>query len=306
MRPSAVTESKEGDVKKFGLERTRTGAGITAGVTAILALALLVGVASAAATKKTPRDMLPAKIKKAGVIHVATSIYAPVDYYKKDGKTLTGFDADIMNAAAKVLHVKVKWSVIDFSAILPGITSGQYDFATDLTDTKAREKTVDFVDNYRDGTSILVAHGNPEHLTNLGSLCGKTVVMTQGSVQIPLATAQSTKCTSAGKKAINQLIVADDPPARLALKSGQADAYLANTLASSYAAKTTTDFQVLPGVYAFSYDGDIFPKKSKQLRNAVTAAFNVLVKNGTYGRIMKKYGLKNNEVKHVTINVAGK
>lgn len=295
-------------MKRHGLERIRPGAGITAGVLGILALALLVSVAAAGAAtaKKSPRSMLPAKIRKAGVIHVATSIYAPVDFYKSDGKTLTGFDADIMTAAAKLLGVKIKWSVIDFSAILPGITSGQYDFATDLTDTAAREKTVDFVETYRDGTSILVAHGNPEHLTNLGSLCGKKVVMTQGSVQIPIATAQSTKCTNAGKQAITQVIVADDPPARLALKSGQADAYLANTLASSYAAKTTTDFQVLPGVYNFAYDGDIFPKKSKQLRNAVEAAFNVLIKNGTYGRIMKRYGLTNNEIKKSTTNQAGK
>ncbi|MGH3008415.1 MAG: ABC transporter substrate-binding protein [Gaiellaceae bacterium] len=250
--------------------------------------------------------MLPANIKKAGVIHVATSIYAPVDFYKKDGKTLTGFDANLMTAAAKLLGVKVKWSVIDFSAILPGIKSGQYDFATDLTDEVSREKSVDFVDNYRDGTSILVAQGNPEHLKTLGSLCGKTVVMTQGSVQIPIEEAQSSKCQKAGKPAIKQLIVADDPPARLALKSGQADAYLANTLASSYAAKTTTDFQVLPGVYNFAYDGDIFPKKSRQLRNAVAAAYNVLIKNGTYAKVMKRYGLTNNEVKKVTINAASK
>lgn len=294
-------------MKKFGLERVRPGAGLTAAVVTFVALALLAGVAAAgAASKKSPRDMLPANIKKAGVIHVATSIYAPVDFYEKNGKTLTGFDADIMAAAAKLLGVKVQWSVIDFSAILPGITSGQYDFATDLTDEVSREKAVDFVETYRDGTSILAAHGNPEHLTNLASLCGKTVVMTQGSVQIPIETAQSTKCTKAGKPAIKQLIVADDPPARLALKSGQADAYLANTLASSYAAKTTTDFQVLPGVYNFAYDGDIFPKKSTQLRNAVAAAFNVLIKNGTYGRIMKRYGLLNNEVKKSTINAASK
>lgn len=293
---------------KFRTERMRSGAGITAGLTLVLALALLIGVttAGAAATGKSPRALLPAKIRKAGVIHVATSIYAPVDFYKKDGKTLTGFDAKITAAAAKVLGVKVKWSVIDFSAILPGITSGQYDFATDLTDNVDREKVVDFVETYRDGTSILVAHGNPQHLSNLGSLCGKTVVMTQGSVQIPIATAQSTKCTSNGKSAIKQLIVADDPPARLALKSGQADAYLANTLASSYAAKTTTDFQVLPGVYNFSFNGDIFPKKSKQLRNAVAAAINVLIKNGTYKKIMKSYGLTNNMVKKATVNAAGK
>lgn len=276
------------------------------GVVAVVGSVSLVAASGAAASRTTtPRDMLPANIKSAGVIHVATSIYAPVDYYEKNGKTLTGFDAAIMQAAAKILGVKIAWSVIDFSAILPGIASGQYDFATDLTDTAQRQNTVDFITTFRDGTSILVKKGNPVGITNLASLCGKSVVMTQGSVQIPIEQAQSAKCTKAGKGKITQLLVPDDPPARLALKSGQADAYLANTLASSYAAKTSKDFQVLPGVYAIQYDGDIFPKKSAQLRNAVRAAINVVIKNGSYAKIMKTYGLTNNEVKTSVVNAVG-
>src|SRR5919198_3762323 len=125
---------------------------------------LLAAVAAASPTappKKKPttaqlRAKLPANIRKSNTLHIATSIYAPVDYYKADGKTLTGFDADIMRAVARKLKVKVKWAVIDFAAILPGITSGQYDFATDLNDTAQREQAVDFITEFRDGTSILV------------------------------------------------------------------------------------------------------------------------------------------------------
>lgn len=281
----------------------RTASVVVAAVATAVAALAVAGTAGAGTTVP-PRNLLPADIRAAGTIHVATSIYAPVNFYKADGKTLTGFDTEITEAAAKTLGVKVKWSVIDFSAILPGITSGQYDFATDLTDTTDRQKTVDFVTTYRDGTSILVAKGNPSDIKNMASLCGKTVVMTQGSVQIPLAKAQNAACTKAGKPGVKQLLVPDDPPARLALKSGQANVYLANTLASSYAAKTSHDFVVLPGVYATSLNGDIFPKKSVQLRNAVRAAINTLIKNGTYGRIMKKYGLQNNAIPAAAVNAA--
>lgn len=292
-------------MKKVVDIRTR-GPRLAAAPIIAAAVAALALAGAAAAKAPNPRAMLPASIKAAGEIHVATSIYAPVDYYKKDGKTLTGFDADVMRAVARKLGVKLKWAVIDFSAIIPGITSGQYDFATDLTDTAARQKAVDFVTEFRDGTSILVAKGNPEKLKNLASLCGKTVVMTQGSVQIPIATAQSAKCKKAGKPAVKQLLVPDDPPARLALKSGQADAYLANTLASSYAAKSSGDFQVLPGVYATQFDGMIFPKKSAQLRNAVRAAINAVIRDGTYGKIMKKYGVTNNAIRVSVVNAAGR
>lgn len=270
---------------------------------ALLALAITAAGASARGAA-SPRDLLPASIKQSGVVKVATSIYAPVDFYKKDGKTLTGFDYDVMQAVAKKLGVTFKWSAIDFAAIIPGITSGQYDMATDLNATRERQKTVDFVTHFRDGSSILVAKGNPEGIKTLSGLCGKTVVMTKGSTQIALADGQSKKCKAAGKEAITQRLVPDDPPARLALKSGQAQAYLANTLASSYAAKNSGDFQVLPGVYDPVYAGIIFPKKSRQLRNAVRAGLNAVIKDGTYLKIMNKYGVGNNAVKAALINPA--
>jgi polar amino acid transport system substrate-binding protein len=253
------------------------------------------------------RAKLPSNIRKSNTLRIATSIYAPVDYYKADGKTLTGFDADIMRAVAKKLRVKIKWAVIDFSAIIPGITSGQYDFATDLNDTKQREQVVDFITEFRDGSSILVKKGNPDRLRNLGDLCGKTVVMTQGSVQIPIANSQSDKCQQAGKAKIDQLLVPDDPPARLALKSGRASAYLVNTLAGSYAAKTENggqDFQILAGVYQPQFAGIIFPKKSKRLREAIRATLNAVITDGTYRKIMVRYGVVNNAIKKSLVNAA--
>jgi polar amino acid transport system substrate-binding protein len=278
----------------------------------VLAAAATAGPSEVAKKPKGPttaelRAKLPPNIRKSNTLKIATSIYAPVDYYKADGKTLTGFDADIMRAVAKKLKVKIKWAVIDFAAILPGITSGQYDFATDLNDTKQREGVVDFITEYRDGSSILVKKGNPERVRNLGDLCGKTVVMTQGSVQIPVANAQSDKCQQSGKAKIDQLLVPDDPPARLALKSGRASAYLVNTLAGSYAAKTENggqDFQILAGVYQPQFAGIIFPKKSKRLREAIRATLNAVIKDGTYRRIMVRYGVANNAITKSVVNAA--
>lgn len=294
------------------------GSSVLRMLTILGVIALLVAtaaLASPSADAKKPkgpttaqlRAKLPANIRKSNTLRIATSIYAPVDYYKADGKTLTGFDADIMRAVAKKLRVKIKWAVIDFAAIIPGISSGQYDFATDLNDTKQREQVVDFITEFRDGSSILVKKGNPDRLRNLGDLCGKTVVMTQGSVQIPIATSQSDKCQQAGKAKIDQLLVPDDPPARLALKSGRASAYLVNTLAGSYAAKTENggqDFQILAGVYQPQFAGIIFPKKSKRLREAIRATLNAVISDGTYRKIMVRYGVVNNAITKSRVNAA--
>ena len=70
-----------------------------------------------------------------------------------------------------------------------------------FTDTKEREKTVDFVTYFSAGTSFYVkAQGGPT-ITSLADLCGKTVAVEKGTTQADDATAQNAKCKTAGKPA---------------------------------------------------------------------------------------------------------
>lgn len=254
------------------------------------------------AAVKEFRDLLPADVLESNELKVATSIYPPVDFYEEDGKTLTGFDHALMEEAAKRLGVRISWNVIDFAAIIPGIQSGQYDFATDLNDTLEREKVVDFVAEFRDGTSILVAQGNPAGLSDLASLCGKTVVVTKGSTQVDLIEEQNKTCDSE----IETLQVPDDPDAMLTMRSGRADAYLVNTLAGSYAVNSgdATAFEILEGVYDEVYAGLAFPKESTELRDAMNAALQSLIDDGFYEEVMLKYGLENNMIEESVVNAA--
>ena len=87
--------------------------------------------------------------------------------------------------------------MIDFANIMPGIESGQYDFATDLNDTAEREEVVDFVTEFRDGTSIMVPTGNPDSIAGLEDLCGRTVVVTSGSTQVDLANTRARRAPTA-------------------------------------------------------------------------------------------------------------
>jgi len=277
-------------------------------VASLLALATACGSSSAKDDEKPDpskvvselRDKLPDSVQKSNELKVATSIYPPVDFYEKDGKTLTGFDHDLMEEVAARLGVRIDWNVIDFAAIIPGIQSKQYDFATDLNDTAEREAMVDFVTQFRDGTSILVKKGNPQGLTDLDSLCGKTVVVTKGSTQIALVKTQNETCSSP----IEMLQLPDDPDAMLAMRNGRADAYLVNTLAGSYAVNSAgqTGFEVLEGVYDEVFAGLAFPKSSTELRDAVQAALQSLIDDGTYATIMKKYGLENNAIDKSVVN----
>lgn len=248
------------------------------------------------------RAALPQEIQDRGELKVATSLYPPVDFYEADGKTLKGFDHELVEEMARRMGVTVSWSVIDFAAIIPGIQSGQYDFATDLNDTVEREAVVDFVTEFRDGTSILVKEGNPKGISDLASLCGKAVVVTKGSTQIKLIEKQNATCPAP----IRKLEVPDDPDAILTMRNGRADAYLVNTLAGSYAVKegNLKGFVVLDDVYDEVYAGIVFPKNKSQLRDAVHAAMIAMIDDGFYGKVLRSYGLESNMIDSSRINAA--
>ena len=166
-----------------------------------------------------------------------------------------------------------------------------------MTDTATREKTVDFVDEYQDGTSILVKKGKPENITKLTDLCGKTATTTKTSVQIPLANAQTSKCQALGKGPINLLLVDTDTTAQLQVKSGRATADLADSVTAAYDAKQSgggKDFQVVPGVYQKQPVGITVPKNDPKPRSAMVAALKAAIADKTYNKILHKYGLDNN------------
>ena len=91
-----------------------------------------------------------------------------------------------------------------------------------FTDTKAREKVVDFVTYFSAGTSFYVkAQGGPA-INSLADLCGHTVAVERGTTQADDATAQGAKCKKAGKSGVTVNVYPDQNGANLALSSGRA------------------------------------------------------------------------------------
>jgi polar amino acid transport system substrate-binding protein len=263
---------------------------------------------STAAGSSEAAALLPAVIAKAGVIKVATDAhYAPMDYYEDDGTTLTGADYDMGQALGKALGVKVEVTDVAFDNIIPSLKSGQYDMAiTFMTDTVARQATVDFVDAYVDGSSILVAQGNPKGIKKLTDLCGQTVVTTTTSVQNDLAKAQDATCAGLGKKPIDVINVTTDSDALLQVTSGRAVADLADSVAAAYNASTAgggKTYEVVGDVYEKTPVGMTLPKNSK-LTAAVEAGLKHLKTSGEYDRILKKWKLESLAIDEIAVNSA--
>jgi polar amino acid transport system substrate-binding protein len=227
------------------------------------------------------------------VLNIATDAsYAPNEYFDTDGKTIIGFDIDLGNAIAAKLGLKANFSNVTFDAIIPALAAGKYDLSlSSFTDTKAREATVDFVDYFNAGESLMVLAGNPKGVTGPDlSLCGLTIAVEKGTTEESEIPALSTKCTTAGKKAITALSSDDQNGANLALTSGRADVGSADSPIAAYAVKQLAGkIQLAGAIYETAPYGIAIPK-TPGLAPAINAALVAMLADGSYKAVLDKWG----------------
>lgn len=264
------------------------------------------GTAASGGADQKVASEVPADIKSKGTLTVAAdATYAPNEFIGKDGHTVEGMDPDLANALASVMGLKVKVVNATFDSIIPGLASHKYDLGmSSFTDTKEREKTVDFVTYFSAGTSFYEkAQGGPP-ITGLESLCGVTVAVEKGTTQQEDSTAQSKKCTKAGKKAVKVLTFPDQNGANLAITSGRAQVGMADSPVADYQVKQSSgQFKTVGTPYGTAPYGIALPK-DLGLNQAVLDALKVLMSNGTYKAILTKWGIADGAIDNPTINGA--
>ena len=253
--------------------------------------------------------MLPDDIRSAGQITVGAELTVPpMIFFEQDGTTMAGVNYELAQAMGKELGVKIVFKQYDFSGLQPALNSGKIKAIFDvINDTKAREQQFDFVDYVTAGNTLLLQSGNPANITSLTDMCGQSMSTVRGSVQIALVQAASTACTG-GKKAaitINQYPSASD--ARLAIQTGKNTAFIGNTPVLVYLARTAGEgktFSAVPISGETSYYGIAVSKADSQLRDALHAAVKKIISDGTYAKVLDKYGLSVIAVSEPKVNGA--
>jgi polar amino acid transport system substrate-binding protein len=249
---------------------------------------------AAAGSNAAVAALVPSSIKSKGTLTVAADAsYAPNEFFAPDGHTVIGMDADLSKAIATLMGLKANVVNATFDGIIPGLAAGKYDMgASSFTDTKARQKVVNFVTYFNAGTSFITKASGGTNVSGLADLCGKTVAVEKGTTEETDATGQSAKCKSAGKPGVTVLTFPDQNGANLALSSGRAQLVMADSPVASYAVKKSNgQFKLVGTTYGTAPYGLALPKKTG-LAPAVLAAVKLLIHNGTYAQIMSKWGLQ--------------
>ena len=217
---------------------------------------------------------------------------------------MQGFDIDLAGAIAQKLGAPIAISNHTFDDLIPSVKKGSFDLAISaMSDTRVREKQVDFIDYMLAGSGMLVPAGNPHHVFDLGGLCGLTVDVQRGTSQDTALQEQAKKCKDVNLAAPKIVTFATDDQAFKNFVDGKSDVHVTDYPVVAYlAASNDHKYEVAGRQFDLVPYGIAVAKGNVALRGRIVAALSQVVADGTYDRLLKKWGLEQGALRSVPVN----
>ncbi|MDP4134029.1 MAG: ABC transporter substrate-binding protein [Bacillota bacterium] len=215
---------------------------------------------------------------------MATNATFPPYEFNKDGK-IVGIDAEIAQAIADKLGLKLQIEDIEFDSIIAGVTTGKYDMGmAGMTVTEERLKSVNFSTSYAKGVQVvIVPETSPiKSVDDLKATGAKYVAGVQQDTTGHIYATQDL-----GDKRVVAFNKGADAVA--ALTSGKVDCVIIdNEPAKSFVA-ANKGLKILDSKYADENYAICIAKNNKELLDKVNTALGDLIKDGTVQKIVDKY-----------------
>jgi polar amino acid transport system substrate-binding protein len=263
------------------------------------------GGAVKAAPTTSLSHLLPDDVRAARRVTVATDpTYPPFETLSADQKTIEGLDPDLLDAMADKLGIEIVLTKAGFDSLIPGLQAGRYQMAmSGMTDTKERQAKVTFVDYLQVGGAIVLSAADPaREQTMPAALCGKKVGVQTGSITGIMSGKESEKCGASGRPAIKLTNFPSVPAAVLALDSDRVQYVWTDSVSAAAQVKASNGrFAAVSDETPTQPSGMVFPKDSP-LIEAFRAALQAVIDDGTYLRILSKYGLQSGAVPSAGVN----
>lgn len=230
--------------------------------------------------------------------------YAPLEFYATGSHRMIGFDIDLGNALAAQMRTQVAISNHVFDDLIPSVQKGTFAFAVSaISDTRTREAKVDFVDYMLAGSGMLVPAGNPNHVFDVAALCGLRVSVQKGTSQESALQDQSKRCADVHLAPIKFVLSPTDEGAFKFFTQGEADVHVTDYPVAAYLAKTNGQkYEVAGRQFALVPYGIAVAKTDPALRARLSVALQAVIADGTYDRLLKKWGLEQGALRSVPIN----
>jgi polar amino acid transport system substrate-binding protein len=247
--------------------------------------------------------LLPPEVRASGVLTVGASVGTPPSaFHLSDNRTAVGQDIDITEAMARALGLRVERTEATFDAVLPGLGSGRFEVGTgNFAVTEARKKIVDFVTYINDGQGFVVRADDPlPPVTDLTQLCGRTIGVGAGTTFETTLNRAAGECVARGLPPYTVNSYTENAAVFLSLQQRRSDAVMSTINGLRYAVskqprlRFVNEFRRLDVGFALARNSPLTP--------AVHAAMQRLIDDGTYSRILEKWGTSPSAVRSSEIN----
>lgn len=248
---------------------------------AVLLAALMICISFVACSSEKKSDDTNTDANTQETLTMATNAEFP-PYEYKEGDKVVGIDAEVAQAIADKLDMKLEIVDTKFDAIIPGVQSGKYDMGmAGMTVTPEREQSVAFSDSYATGIqSIIVKQGSA--IKSVDDLSEKTKI----GVQLG-TTGDIYAKDDFGDEAVQEYDKGAD--AVQALLAGKIDCVIIdNEPAKSFVA-ANEGLEILKTSYAEEDYAICFKKDNTELQTKVNDALKELIADGTLQKIVNKY-----------------
>lgn len=280
----------------------------------LAALATLSGLSAPAlaqtATASDPAQLVPAEVRARGVLRVGSQQTFPPVEFREPGKTeVTGVSRDLLDEIARRLKLKLEYIHGEYAALISGLEADRFDVASGgISDTEEREQKIDFVNYmFSGGAMMVLADGPVANTRTIDDYCGRAVATLLGSrVIMGAVEAASTRCTQAGKPAIRAEQLPSAPDARMQLDLKRVDAYLGDFPALVYmGTQLPGRYKIVGGNYLLTpyITSWGFAKNRTGLRDAVQKAAQDMLADGTYQKLLDKWGVGGAALPQISVNL---
>ncbi|MGN9758362.1 ABC transporter substrate-binding protein [Streptomyces sp. SD31] len=255
---------------------------------------------------------VPEKIRNRGTLELVASSgsAAPLTFYATDNKTVIGVEPDLAHLVADVLGLKADINTVSWENIFVGLDSAKYDAGfSNITVTEERKEKYDFATYREDNLAFEAKKGSGLKVTGPADVAGRTVAVGSGTNQEKLLVEWSKENVKAGRGPVDIKYYQNDSDTYLALQSGRIDLYLGPNPTAAYHAATTGRTEVV-GTYSgagATLQGLIAAttKKDSGLVKPLADALKHVIENGTYAKVLRRWGLSDEAVTKSEINPPG-
>ncbi|MGO4804590.1 ABC transporter substrate-binding protein [Arthrobacter sp. 2MCAF15] len=255
--------------------------------------------------------LVPEAVKKDGKLTVAVSPFAaPLAVYATDNKTPVGNEVDLAVALAESLGLEADIVPTAWADWPLGVDSGKYEAVlSNVTVTEERKLKFDFASYREDKLGFYAkADSSVTKVESAPDVAGKRVIVGSGTNQEAILLRWDEENKKNGLKPVEFQYYDDDSASQLAIQSGRADLTFGPNATAAYKASSDAKTKLVglvDGGWPLKASIAATTKKGNGLAAAAQAGLNHLIQDGTYAKILDRWGLSAEAVAKSELNPAG-